>query len=529
MAPLVGCSKGSGSGGAFVVLDVDPPHNGIVFLNQSLKIRFSSPVDLATANFNSVAFFVQDAVGRQLSEFVVGSFRHGETAGGGTDPRVLEFLPRLATDDRFLNGGFKPARRYKVVLISGANKSQPVLRDVVGHSLSDDSRIKSFEFRSVSGSTPAELFLDRVMGGPRVTSVDVTPQVGARVGLNALGGAPVEVAIEFNQPLNPHSSNVLLNADPDPRRVARRRNARIRLEYDDPELGKRRWIPALLDMPRNDRTGATVIVRPDGVLPNDAAIRVVVENDLEDLAGGHNRSEPLYERVVATFTTLAAHDAQFDAVVLAFENADLADLDAPFRDPVADIKNGLLQATFDFEGDLVPWTFHPTTRDVVLNTDITQVPISNGPPLKVVGGVFRFHDVIIDKGKIVRGTGTNPMVILCSGSVRVDGTLSVSGSTGSASSSFRTAYIPVAGGAGVCGGGHGGKGSPSAVTSSPRGEAGFGPFGRRTGGGEGGRLACQNGQGSGGGGGGAATQGDPDYYDQKGVPYNGTGGSGGPA
>src|SRR5688500_10751322 len=50
-----GCSSGgrtagvAGTGGNFVVLNTEPPNNGRLFLNESLIIRFSNPVDLETA------------------------------------------------------------------------------------------------------------------------------------------------------------------------------------------------------------------------------------------------------------------------------------------------------------------------------------------------------------------------------------------------------------------------------------------------------------------------------------------------
>jgi hypothetical protein len=67
----------------------------------------------------------------------------------------------------------------------------------------------------------------------------------------------------------------------------------------------------------------------------------------------------------------------------------------------------------------------------------------------------------------------------------------------------------------VCGGGRGGRGSPSVVDTDLRGEAGFGPFQQPGGGGAGGAHACTLAlcnRGGGGGGGSFATRGDDHHF-----------------
>ena len=87
-------SPGTIGGGSFLLLRTEPANNGRLFLNQSVKLYFSNPVDLSTANFNSVTFFVFDANGNALSEQVVGTFRYAKDEGSGADdPKVLEITP----------------------------------------------------------------------------------------------------------------------------------------------------------------------------------------------------------------------------------------------------------------------------------------------------------------------------------------------------------------------------------------------------------------------------------------------------
>lgn len=498
-----------------MILKTEPANNGQIFLNQSVKIFFSNPIDLSTANFNTVAFLVRDELGNPISEQVLGTFRHGRNDIGDEDERVLEFVPRLPTNDSFTNGGLKPGRTYVISIIGSNSKSSATLRDTGGRLLSDKSPIQSMRFTTAPGTTPKELFADRTAGGPRVLGVDVTPRIGDRVSLNDLAGAPVEVSIRFNQTINPSSSNVPVGQNLDPINDAIRRPGLVFLEYDDPEFGTRRWIRGNVEVPLNDLSSATVTIRPDGVLPNNATIRVIVEDEFQDVSGESNVNNSAYSRVVGTFRTEERFPAQFDAVVFDFESSDLLDPRATFRDPVADIEDGVLQASFDFEGITTVFDFRPSIPTVELNTEFARVLPSNGPEVTVIGGVFRFNDVVIPRGTVVRGTGKNPMVWLATGDFRVDGELRVDGGDGADVTTLNSANLPTAGGRGSCGGGNGGLGSPETTTTSQKGQNGFGAGGIKDGGGGGGEVACgaagSTDFGSGGGGGSHSVKGDPGF------------------
>lgn len=156
--------------------------------------------------------------------------------------------------------------------------------------------------------------------------------------------------------------------------------------------------------------------------------------------------------------------------------------------------------------------WRPTSQEVVLSTDFSVVQTSAGPR-SFAGGVFLFHNVTIPRGVRVRGVGRNPLVIIASGRIQIDGTLSVRGGDGQSVNTLNSANFPSAGGQGNCGGGDGGQGSPNPTGRSFQGGTGFGAFGYPGVGGQGGRISCTSSCriGSGGGGGAFATLGDPDY------------------
>ncbi|MCA8976619.1 MAG: hypothetical protein KDC98_18000, partial [Planctomycetes bacterium] len=327
-------------------------------------------------------------------------------------------------------------------------------------------------------------------------------------------GAPsVEVRLIFDQPLNPNSTNVPVTVNTNPLTRNSNNRGRIYLQYDDAVNGIDQWIPADIELESNEVTGAVVVLRPLGVLPNNATIEVIVENTLEDISGESNASSVAYEERFGVFKTRRSYEQQFDGMVEDFLASSNIDLTAAFSEPQAEVGAGYVKAGFDFEGTVTGADFEPNTPTTVLNTDFTFVQPKNGSQFSVSGGVFNFRDVTIPAGRTVYGQGSNPMVWLCSGTFTVAGTLSVQGGNGQAVSSSGDANDPKEGGAGVCGGGDGGAGSPSATERDIAGGNGRGPLQVANGGGRGGQFSCLAGcnRGAGGGGGSLATQGDPNY------------------
>ena len=98
----------------FVVLQVKPKNNTTAYLNDTVAIDFSLPVDADTVDLNSVSFQVFDALGEPSTEHVLGTFRLDRWPGDAEIGRRLVFEPSLPTDNDYGNGGFKPGRTYLV-------------------------------------------------------------------------------------------------------------------------------------------------------------------------------------------------------------------------------------------------------------------------------------------------------------------------------------------------------------------------------------------------------------------------------
>lgn len=517
-AAAAACSGGSSdtgavSSGTFDVVSTEPLNSGRLYLNDPIRFDFSTPIDVRSANLDSVSFSVLDLNNNPIAEQPTGHFEIATRPGDAAPGRRLLFVPTLPTNDNYDNGGFRPGRNYLVRLVGGDRRNNSVLLSTTGKGISNP---QTYRFTTADGTTPTELFRNVKAGGPRKTGFAVTPTPENNlVSLNKFGAPPVEVRLTFDQALNPNSGNVPTALDTDPRVRSSVNRGRIFLEYDDYATGNpvATWIPADVELESNGLAGATVVLRPVGVLPNNATVRVIVESTMEDISGESNVANAAYQRIFATFRTQSSYEPQFDALVEQFANASQIDFDAAFLEPQAQVGTGFIRSSFDFEGGSTELTFEPTTASVILNTDFTQVVPSNGPPFNVSGGQFNFKSVRIPENVIVKGEGTRPMVWLVRDEFRVDGLLSVRGGDGARVDTLNSANFPTANGIGVCGGGNGGKGSPSSTTRSPQGESGFGAGQTPAKGGGAGTLSCNAtcNLGSGGGGGSLATQGDPFY------------------
>ncbi|MFK7742674.1 MAG: Ig-like domain-containing protein [Planctomycetota bacterium] len=528
-AAFAGCSGGDsavgtagtgGGGGDFAVVRTDPVNGASIFLNDPINIDFTNPVDLDSATLSTMTFQALDQQGNPVSELVVGSFSVTNSPGDTTDGRRLQFVPRFPTNNTFSNGGFKAGRIYLAQLVGGSANNNNVLRDISGRGLAQPI---TFQFSTNEGTQAPQLFRDPKSGGPLRSDLTVsTAEDLNSVPLGLFGAPPVEVRLDFDQALNPTDVNLPVTVDTDPLTRDPNERGNIYLEYDDPEFGNNTWIPADVELERNDLTGATLVMRPLGVLPNNAEIRVIVERAVEDISGENNLANPVFDRVFGTFRTSDSYEQQWNGIAENFTALANVDLEAAFPEAQADVGAGFVRAGFDFEGNSTSLEYEPTANEVVLNTSFTQIVPKAGLPFSVTGGTFNFRNVTIPQGVTVRGTGPNPMVWLCSGRFVVSGTLSVSGGDGARVDTLNSANFAKAGGVGVCGGGNGGEGTPSATQRDLRGGTGRGPGQEAGRGGRGGYLACtagcytgtgynSSGGGSGGGGGTMATQGDPNW------------------
>jgi len=517
-ALFIGCSSGSSDGGVagtsgdFLVLRSDPPNNANLFINESINIDFTNIVDLKTANFDAISFAVFDLNLNPLTEPVSGKFAVIRSPGDGSAGRRLQFTPTFPKSDTFDDGGFKPGRIYFVQLVEGNHHTGVGLRDKTNKGLGQPF---TFQFKTADGTTPSQLFRDTRVGGPRRTGLDFTPRAESnsiKMALNDLGQKQVEIRLDFDQPLNPNSANVPFKVDLDPEVRDQSKRGRIFLEYNS-RTSKDQWIPAEVDLERNDLLGSTVVLRPIGVLPNNATIRVIVESTLEDMSGESNVNNAAYNRIFAEIETDASYALRFDAVVDDFSATSRVDLAAPFLEPLAEVIPGAIRANFDFEGKDTNLVYEPNTPEVILNTDFTQITPKGAPKINVSGGVFEFRSVTIPDGVTIRANGSKPMVWLVLQDFTVRGKLLAEGGLGQRVDTINSANFPTAGGVAGPGGGNGGVGSPSTTGRSLTGGTGSGPGQKLGGGGKGGNIYCSGscGRGSGGGGGSHATKGDPWY------------------
>src|SRR5262249_27821652 len=130
-----GSSGGGIAGGQFIVLKTEPLNNGRLFLNDPIRIDFSTPGDLTSADLTTVPFQVLDQTGAPLAEQPAGRFALDTSPGDLTPGRRLLFVPRFPTNDTFDNGGFRPGRTYLVQLVGGDRHNGTVLRDTRGKGL----------------------------------------------------------------------------------------------------------------------------------------------------------------------------------------------------------------------------------------------------------------------------------------------------------------------------------------------------------------------------------------------------------
>jgi len=134
----------------------------------------------------------------------------------------------------------------------------------------------------------------------------------------------------------------------------------------------------------------------------------------------------------------------------------------------------------------------------VLILDTTSTILTGGPHCdgsmvqQVLGGVVEARNVSIGPGAVVRVIGPNPLVVFASGTVRIEGTLDLSGISSQGVQTLNTTTLPEPGAPGQAGGGTGGTGNPNTTTSTPKGGNGFGAFGTPNNGGGGGETGWNN-------------------------------------
>ncbi|MBL8842806.1 MAG: hypothetical protein JNL90_14910 [Planctomycetes bacterium] len=227
----------------------------------------------------------------------------------------------------------------------------------------------------------------------------------------------------------------------------------------------------------NRRDRAVLEVLPGGVLPFGHLLALQHDGELKGI--GELGAAAGAAELATTFTV--ADDpggALRDLLVEGFEETKRRDGDA------AQLARGelgaewdrddsdLLEAGFEFEGTGTLGRFLPvgpppgTFTTVLLDTDSQLFPLFDGSTpdapagLTVNGGVFDFTDIDLPARVTLRVTGSQPLVLRATGSVRIAGTIDLHGEIGTSEFAYDSAFLSIPGGAGGPGGGRGGDAHP---------------------------------------------------------------------
>lgn len=518
-------------GNGFQLIGMSVPSGAVWQINRPIDFEFSLDVDFSTVSLNTIA--IRDLNGMPAS----GTFSL-------PDPMTVRFQPTCPIKADLSDSGLQ---------VGGVNYQISVFGQVGGAGLTVESAsgapVKNAQYRSFStpiSSLPAVAFLDTAPGAatPVVRQFDefgtVLNPADDVTFLETAGGAgvPIEfefdalsdafsvptdqglnfysdstsqlaVVIEFNQPLNPATENIS--------------GERVFLEYLAPSGGPDNWIPITTNvaLERNcSATGATLRLEPQGILPQDSEMRVVVTTKLEDLVGERNQlpvdNFAHFRTTVVDFPGLTpptdtGDEIKEDYVIGGTGFGSLEDLSAAFPEPRAIWKDGSLAAAFNFSGSggsdgAFDWVV-PSGLTILLDTSgaitvqggdigVDMENLASFVPTKqqtIVGGRVNVRHFVIEEGATVKAQGVNPVLIEASGSVLIRGTLDVSGFDRPDVATLNTGNQPEVGAAGNAGGGRGGTGNFLTTTSTPLGGTGFGPFGQANTGGGGGESGYSKG------------------------------------
>jgi hypothetical protein len=510
-----GCA-GGGGGGEFAISGINLSDGAIWKINRPIKISFSKAVDFSTVNLNTIN--IREVGGApSAGEFYLES------------PSIVVFQPLCPTKDDLSDAGLKPSVPNIVTYelkILGVDESSPLtVKSTDGQSLAQSDTRK---FTTPTSLLPQELFFDTTVGPPTAVIRTNAPgdntqaatyveiggdpnnrayferdlQTGAitldppiQLPLNKLSDPSTHVALmlQLNQSVNPSSANVNIK--------------NVRWEFENQQGG---WSPlsgAVLLVANCTQTGSVVRIQPEGLLPPDTMLRGLISTQFTDIVGEVNL---LVQDKFAPADSLpppapTANDPKplHDEYLEEFATDEKEDKTAPFAEPHAIWgANGELGATFSFSGTGGPganfdWKI-ATGQTVIFDT--TNTVITGGPNFlptvnqTVIGGVADVRDFLIEAGGVLRVQGPNPMTLLASGSVTINGLIDVSGSNTTGVVTLNTTFLPEPGAPGQAGGGKGGTGSPLTTASTPKGGNGFGAFNVPDLGGQGGESGWSNSQ-----------------------------------
>lgn len=463
------------SGGAFV-LEGSNVVDGMEWqLNRPLRIDFNHPVDPDSVGFGSIQ--IRPLNPADQGNPVTGIFELDQSRGG----RSVIFRPACPIDDALMTGGLTPGGIPYEIYLPSRETGATVLRDTDGRPLSSGMR-RTFR-------TPAlhhNLFLDFSASPAKATLVDFP------VGLNLFTDLDPVVTIQFDQAIDGRSSNL--------------HTENLQLRYAAGEIGspgeevfpEDHRVPGSLTLLDNcTEEGARVAFHITGVLPVHRRLQLQTTAQFRDISGQRHHSGQVLAvhqtpslKALYADPSLVEGELAVDEFQEGFDSDRLLDLDTALPLPPAHIGEGFVAAQFDFPGGFIPPNADFELRGV-LNTEIftdsqTVFTDSNGSEHVVHNGVLRVDDFHLGSGVVLRGRGTNPLIIYAGGEVLIEGTLDVSGNNATVPVSLQSPQFIEGGALGECGGGRGGDASQIGNAETPRAEAGDGPFGLEGAGGGGG-------------------------------------------
>ncbi len=531
VVPLAGCSGGDGVtssdgfGGtpspAFEVSSSTMDDSATWPLNREILVGFSQDIDFSTVSLSSIRIVDESGVP------VAGTLSQASS-------RFVRFQPQCPTGDYAEGAGLQPGQAYQLRIASTSDDATgPSILSTAGEALESGLNLR---FQTPSSADRSELFDDPVEGPPQVNiessyvelggdhenveffrfdPADQQGEIASEVPLNLYSDPSQQVAIvvAFDQPILASATNVS--------------EGRIELEHYHGPTGEWRVVPSVVEVESNcSTTGATVRLRPLGVLPQGSTMRAVVRAGFEDLSG---QRTPTAQTSFAVFQTtvfqpnapVGERSTGSDEILERFTvggnaTGSMEDTSVASSLPRADWGGGTLTAGFDFPGtggtggdfDLLVRTgesfFINTTSDVISGGPGGN-PTSNQA---VVNGIVDIRNLTVEVGGRLVFFGPNTASILATGDVRIAGLVSVNGSDNFGVGTLNTTNQPEPGAPGQAGGGDGGTGSFLTSESTPRGGSGFGAFNIPALGGEGGETSysassCKEFRRGAGGGGGA--------------------------
>ncbi len=541
-----GSGSDSGANG-FNVVSVSVSQAQIWQINRAIDITFTRALDFSTVGLNTISIATPSGLS------ATGTFSL-------LDAVTVRFQPSCPTLADNSDAGLLPGGRTYTLHVLNTDVNGVTVQDTNGFGVTQGLVVT---FQTPDSTDPQALFLDtvpgppdvrvRLRGGVAVDDLDATylergdgvreyfyQQLTTQQGeLIPPGGSQYfpllnkysdvdsqwSLVVFFNQPIISSPENISSNL--------------IALEYEQQDgVGDFVGFGTKVELIANcTATGAALRVTPLGVVPQGKRMRLNIRQGFSDLTGDGLPSDNVGAARMVTTISSNDFDKEFDELTEDFDypagvGDSRQDGTTPLGQPSANWGEGVLRASFDFGGtggpggdfDWVVGFSGPET--VILDTVTSQ--ILGGPggiPVTtqtVINGVVDIHDFRINPGSRVIVLGPNPLTILASGEVVINGELSVNGSDNPGVGTLNTTNFPELGATGNGGGGRGGTGSFLTSQSTPKGGDGFGAFGVANRGGVGGETTYSTGgtnnrRASGGGG---SSFGSTVFYDHDGTPVS---------